>query len=155
MTAIRTARQALRVIPRELADTPIMKMTRAKFYRVSRALGESTDEFSTDIFTKKGDISKAGKAKISAELEKLGLKINATLRQVLHAQEKADKAFAQKLEQARAKISAPITQASDKVKEITLKISEQISLDPKLKAAFEAIAKKFPQIKDLQKAIQK
>ena len=115
MDAIRTARQALRVIPKDLADKPLISMTRAQLTKISRALGETTTDVFERAFTKKGTFSKAGKAMISEKLGELGLGIKATFKQVILAVEKRGKA-------ARAAAEASIANAK--------KVCEQIKLKP-------------------------
>ena len=119
MDAIRTARQALKVIPKDLADKPVISMTRAQLTRIARALGETAEDVfqgeGRKVFTQKGTISKAGKAKISENLGELGLGIKATFKQLIIAIEKKGKA-------AKAAAEASIANAK--------KVCEQIKLKP-------------------------
>ena len=107
--AIKTARQALKVIPGELLEKPVMSMTRADFTRAARSLGETSEDVffgdGTKMFTKKGKLSKFGKTNVLKELRALGLKIKATFKQVILADEKEMNLIAAELEQMKEKLA--------------------------------------------------
>ena len=106
-TTFRTARQVLKVIPKKLANKPAVNMTRSNMERLSKLFfGEPVPP---ELFTRKGSLTKLGKTYMIRELQhKLGLKANATVKQVLLAYERYVKA-------ARAAIEAKLKNFAKRV----------------------------------------